>query len=870
MVTIVESDSDEGTTRSQHNSKPYSSRSSGPRRKSAAGRRLSMRLPTLVALLFMTFMFARITKRCESSCQNNGKVQVGMKENSIIKGNCKVWIQYQSHAEPFRLTFGCDKTWATTKHVIKDKIQSNADKPLTGPLVLLHPTLGKVDQSTKVGAEYHSQVRRPLIAFIDEPDDPYVVLYRILSDRFTNDDVNTMRKTLCQSSFEVSSWPSSDSNTQDRLASAYRYVFKRPLALKQIHWKLVPDLPLFRSTLVMDHNEAEECGEHAPLLSPASNLFPKSRDITDAIERLILLVTIRLPKFAVVERDDLEDAVVNDKFAEVARKACDINRDVLIFVALKAMERFQIQSQGSPRWSELLETRASICESLAHKFIRLFDRENTEVFAAAIMQKHDLKLASDQSAVELAVQLHASKILLEPKVQRVIHDVWNGHLLPIDYKEGRVYFKTNTAMARMRNGFFDPAKIHVPKYANAIETFITILFLVLYTIVINDGRSHVPTVLEWVMYLFVLGDVLDDIRDIYNTGMFHYYSFWACTNTLTHLVFIASFILRMIAMSHTGSEKDMLNNTSLDVLSVVSILLWFRVLSVVCNTWRYFGSYTIIVQSMLSDALMFFFLLIWVIFGFFQAFIALRTENTAQDNDFSEIAALLMRGYLMAPDFDKAEMFHGEIGEPLFYAYIFLVSVVLQSFLTSVFSDSFSRISEDAKAQYLSNFAYRVITAVDSRKALPPPFNLIEIVCLGLPYLVLKKKNYEKLRYYFLMVLFCIPLLIVTFHEKMLLQLDNARADDSLSDDDGNMNEEQDFTTANDEHVKGLKDLVGQENLEQVVTLAASTLKSSKESDRSSASGNEMLHSDIKRVVKILDTINDRLQRLESNAQTTS
>jgi L-asparaginase II len=117
----------------------------------------------------------------------------------------------------------------------------------------------------------------------------------------------------------------------------------------------------------MDHNEAEECGEHAPLLTRATNLFPKSQDIAAAIERLTLLVTIRLPKFAVVERDDLENAIVNDQFAEVARKACDINRDIMIFVALKAMERFQIQSQGSPRWSELLETRASICESLAHK-----------------------------------------------------------------------------------------------------------------------------------------------------------------------------------------------------------------------------------------------------------------------------------------------------------------------------------------------------------------------------------------------------------------------------------------------------------------------------------------------------------------------
>jgi hypothetical protein len=133
----------------------------------------------------------------------------------------------------------------------------------------------------------------------------------------------------------------------------------------------------------------------------------------------------------------------------------------------------------------------------------------------------------------------------------------------------------------------------------------------------------------------------------------------------------------------------------------------------------------------------------------------------------------------------------------------------------------------------------------------------------------MSKKSYEKLRYYFLAVLFCIPLLVVTFHEKMLLQLDNARPDDSLSDDEGNMNEEQDFTTADDDHVKGLKDIVGKEALEKVVTSAALSLKSG-QVDPASNSGNELLHSDIKRVVRMLETINERLQRLESNAQSTS
>jgi hypothetical protein len=111
----------------------------------------------------------------------------------------------------------------------------------------------------------------------------------------------------------------------------------------------------------------EDSNEHAPLIRYSQEALPKNDEVNGAIQRLLLLVTMRLPKFAIVERDDLEEAVVTDTFAEIAKKACHIHQDSLIFVTLKAMERFQIQAQGSPRWSELLETRASICESLAHK-----------------------------------------------------------------------------------------------------------------------------------------------------------------------------------------------------------------------------------------------------------------------------------------------------------------------------------------------------------------------------------------------------------------------------------------------------------------------------------------------------------------------
>lgn len=92
-------------------------------------------------------------------------------------------------------------------------------------------------------------------------------------------------------------------------------------------------------------------------------------------------------------------------------------------------------------------------------------------------------------------------------------------------------------------------------------------------------------------------------------------------------------------------------------------------------------------------------------------------------------AASDIRIVLRSPDFEKANVFHGIIGEPLFYAYIFLVSVVLQSFLTSVFSDSFSRISADAKVRKRKRERETECVCVCGLKCLNLCESKIKVVC---------------------------------------------------------------------------------------------------------------------------------------------
>jgi hypothetical protein len=132
----------------------------------AAAPKLSMRLPTFLLFLFATFLIGRMTVRCTRSCSN-----ITANSDTILRGKCKVWIQHRSHAEPKRLTLGCEKTWAMVKPVVKESLKMSTEKDhLPANLILLHPVHGKVDLHVPVGSpRFQSHTKKPLFAFSDDP-----------------------------------------------------------------------------------------------------------------------------------------------------------------------------------------------------------------------------------------------------------------------------------------------------------------------------------------------------------------------------------------------------------------------------------------------------------------------------------------------------------------------------------------------------------------------------------------------------------------------------------------------------------------------------------------------------------------------------
>jgi hypothetical protein len=183
MVTIVDDHQSEWEMSALSNRNKKGSSDSDQDRSSnssgglgtTAAPRLSMRLPTFLLFLIATFLVGRMSVRCTRSCSS---MVVG--NDNILKGKCKVWIQYRSHADPKRLTLGCEKTWAAVKPMIKDALKTSTEKD-SNSLMLLHPIHGKVDLNVPVGsAKFQSQTRKPLIAFFDDPGKNNIIIHSIL------------------------------------------------------------------------------------------------------------------------------------------------------------------------------------------------------------------------------------------------------------------------------------------------------------------------------------------------------------------------------------------------------------------------------------------------------------------------------------------------------------------------------------------------------------------------------------------------------------------------------------------------------------------------------------------------------------------
>ncbi|KAF9403999.1 hypothetical protein BGZ94_004421 [Podila epigama] len=565
---------------------------------------------------------------------------------------------------------------------------------------------------------------------------------------------------------------------------------------------LTQDIETEEERIIRQVHEDSQNSRHSPLEHAQSfvsnirntveNEIPNGHHVTPASSpRKVHALLPRLFSLlnSLVDSPNVDDDVVSD---DVVEFLAGLGREV-VYGLLRCVETFTQEGERDVGRKRLLDRRADIAQIAAAAVTKRFVDKDMMATYCQVLTRPFYAIGEErntaENAIEIAIRVHATDFLADIEVQRCVQALWNGLILQTEDDECRVKFVEYSGIRRSRHNLWewiDVGRLNVPKYQNNMKIAMFIFFLAIYTFVVNDrpdDRLNVdPTWAEWIMYTLVFGYIFEEFRLIFEGGTaFFLGSLWHWINIISYSIFLVTFGFRFAACYLT-KDLDTIgdyNDIAYDLLALLAIFLWVKTLSLL-DGLQYFGTMVMVLQKMLKDGIMFFWMLAWVFIGFLQSFYALPDDA---DKDFYGTSMLLIRGFLQDPDFEVAGSFHPVYGNWLFGLYIFLTSIILLNLLIALFNSSYTNITDSSEKEYLALFTFKVFSYLKSPDQFPyaAPFNLIEVFFI-IPWSpFVSKRAYRKANRSIMSVLFCIPILIIAYSErKRYLKLRDANDDEKI------------------------------------------------------------------------------------------
>lgn len=505
---------------------------------------------------------------------------------------------------------------------------------------------------------------------------------------------------------------------------------------------------------------------HVPSAIPARQVTHIALRLKYQIEEVI---PCELPEERITQPHSnvLTPAVV--KTAKSAGKVSGVNEDYgacVVYCLLVCKNWFKRQAKLELWDADLHDLRAIACERLA-KFIIEDEEDNDYLMQEVLLKRYSILVDDEETsplnAIEKAVDLHAVTVIGSSGYQKCINHLWRGWLVQDEEDpSGFTDYKLKTSTSYWDH--FDPDRMRVPQYQNAVQIIISLIFLGLYTGAINTINPEGDLdVVEGVLYFFTLGFICDEVGKFYKVGRC-YIGFWNIFNSTLYTLLAISFITRMIALSYNGGSerRHEMNQVSYDFLAVTAPMFWMRML-LYLDSFRFFGAMLVVLKVMMKESLIFFALLIVVLVGFLQGFLGLdQTDNSIDSPTF--IMQMMLNAILGDPSFDVWGDFQPPFGLILYYIYNFIIIVILLNILIALYNSAYEDITSNAIDEFLALFSQKTIQFVRApdENVFIAPFNLIEIVCLVIPLeWWMPADKYDRLNDMVMGVIYS-PLLVVT------------------------------------------------------------------------------------------------------------
>jgi len=506
-------------------------------------------------------------------------------------------------------------------------------------------------------------------------------------------------------------------------------------------------------------------GDHFHALVPAKR-------VTKAALRLKFLIEAAVPcelKETHITRPHSQ--IITKQVVLLAQEAAgDEDRACIVYCLLVCLRWFKRQARLEMYDAGLYLLRAEACQVIAKRIIEDIS-ENEYLFQEVLLKRYSILRNGQEStpanAVERAVDLHATRVIGSSGYQKCINYLWRGWVAQ-DLNDPTQFCAYKNIAERGFWIHFDHDRLRTPKYQNAFQVLISVIYLILYTVAINTVN---PTgdidVEEACLYLFTAAFIADEMTKFWKVGRF-YLTFWNTFNLTLYSALIVSFALRMVAMSKpVGSdERGHWDLMSYNWLAFVAPMFWARML-LFLDTIKFFGAMLVVLKVMMMESLIFFALLVVIITGFLQGFIGLDNADNKKDASFF-ILKSMTKAILQSPEFEGFDNFAHPFGIVLYYLFTFVVMVILLNVLIALYNQAYTDITENAVDEYLALFAGKTLQFVRApdENVFLPPFNLIEIFFLVIPFeWWMERRKYQKLNDYVMTVLYSPFMLLIAFLE---------------------------------------------------------------------------------------------------------
>ncbi|KAL2818917.1 hypothetical protein BJX63DRAFT_47732 [Aspergillus granulosus] len=447
-------------------------------------------------------------------------------------------------------------------------------------------------------------------------------------------------------------------------------------------------------------------------------------------------------------------------------------RDCVPFCLLVCLRWFKRQALLELWDSDLHLLRATACEVIAKRIIEGVEDQN-HLLVHVLLKRYSIFVDGEESdpanVIERAVDLHALRVIGSSGYQKCIKYLWNGWLCqqqgnPTNFVP---YLERDSTSFRVH---FHPDRMRAPIYQNACQILFSLIYLALYTEVINTVN---PTgdldIIEGVLYVMTLAFICDELTKLWKIGT-SYFDFWNAFNSTLYSLLAVSFFLRIAALTHSSSAHDeqrqAFNKLSYNFLAFAGPMFWMRMM-LYLDTFKFFGAMFVVLRVMMKESLIFFALLFVVLIGFFQAF-----TGMAQVDDGPLLTKNIIIGMansvMQSPEFGMFEDFAFPFGIILYYFYTFIILTILLNILIALYNSAYEAISGNATDEYMAIFAQKTMQFVRApdENVFIPPFNLVEIVFLILPFeWWLPSENYASLNDIVMGILYSPLLLVIGFLE---------------------------------------------------------------------------------------------------------